>query len=99
MTSVRSISRRARPTTARLRKIRPSARVPLLATLREFATVDQVRLQKRCTDLLECVFDPRFARPNAEALFAPQDELDAYLSAVRRQVDNTRRALTAAQEE
>jgi RNA polymerase sigma factor (sigma-70 family) len=66
--------------------------------LREFSALDQIRLRKRCTDLLECVFDPRFARANAESLFAPQEELDEYLAVIRPQVDSTRRALTAAQE-
>lgn len=99
MNTIRTISRRSPERGARLRKMRPTARVPLLAALREFSPLDQIRLQKRCTDLLECVFDPRFARANAEGLFAPESEIEEYLTAVRPQVDITRRAMSAAQEE
>lgn len=99
MKRIRKISRRTRRSEARLRKLRPTARIPLNGGLREFSSFEKDRLQQIVSRPLECVFDPRFSRSNAEYLFAPSDITEKLLAEIRPQVDNTRKTLTAAEEQ
>lgn len=78
-----------------LRKLTPDVRLPV--NLREFSVQDQQQLRRRTTAVLEVVFDPRFARANAPALFeGPM--LHATPAVVAQAVSGKGRSLTAAEE-
>ena len=99
MVTARKKTRRAKRTGATLRKLRPTAKLPSPSALADFTPEQIDRLRRRCTDTLECVVDPRFSRSNAEAQIAPPELVDEVLTAVRIQVDPTRKAMSAANEQ
>lgn len=99
MKRARKLSRRSRRPEARLRKLNPSARLPLAVGLRDFTEFERSRLLQIISRPLECVFDPRFSRSNAGDAFAPAEITNQLLEEIRPQVDSTRKTLSAADEQ
>lgn len=60
-----------------LRRLVPTAKVPSGAVLRGFAAEEIQALRRRLGEPLECVFDPSFARANAERLYGPKTDPNA----------------------
>lgn len=99
MKRARKRSRRSRGPEARLRKLSPTARLPLGTGLRDASESERSRLLQIISRPLECVFDPRFSRSNAEAIFAPADITEKLLQEVRPHVDAARKTLSAVNEQ
>jgi len=58
-----------------VRKLRPTAKMPDAEDLASFPASDRQALKRRLSEPVECVFDPFFERPDAEAaLFASESD-------------------------
>ncbi len=55
-----------------LRKLTPTCKLPTGAVLRKLSARESQRLRLLLTEVLECVYSPRFARAGAEQRFAPE---------------------------
>jgi len=62
---------RGRRAGSSLRKLLPTCKLPTGAVLRTLTANEVQRLRLRLTEVLECVYDPRFALPGAARRFAP----------------------------
>ena len=54
-----------------LRKLRPTCKLPMGTVMRTLSASEAQRLRRRLTDVLECVYTPRFGGAGAERRFAP----------------------------
>lgn len=87
-----------------LRKLQPTAQMPVGQVMRRMSAADAQRLRSRLTSLLECVYDDRFRRAGAEKKFIPGG-IDGFIEERRKAVpkihtaDNPPKALTKDEEE